>query len=101
MPPKAKAKAAAAPKKRARISAPGDFQAAAHVSRETIARLEIYAAELVRWQETVNLVGASTLEDLWSRHMLDSVQLLGLLPEVPSPLIDLGSGAGFPGLALA
>ena len=99
MPPKASAKAT--PERRPRVAAPADFQANAGVSRETVARLEVYAAELVRWQKTLNLVGASTLADLWPRHMLDSVQLLRLLPDDPAPLVDLGSGAGFPGLALA
>ncbi len=87
--------------KRPRANAPADFQAVAGVSRETISRLEVYAGELVRWQKTTNLVGASTLGDLWQRHMLDSLQLLRFLPEEPTPLIDLGSGAGFPGLVLA
>lgn len=88
-------------KKRPRVTAPADFESAAGVSRETVVRLEIYANELVRWQQTVNLVGESTLAALWQRHMLDSVQLLRLLPDAPGPLVDLGSGAGFPGLALA
>jgi len=88
-------------KKRPRVAAPADFEAAAGVSRETVARLEIYAGELVRWQQTVNLVGESTLATLWQRHMLDSIQLLRLLPDEPTPLVDLGSGAGFPGLVLA
>ncbi|MBI3513525.1 MAG: 16S rRNA (guanine(527)-N(7))-methyltransferase RsmG [Proteobacteria bacterium] len=100
MPPKS-AKAAAVPKKRPRIAAPSDFQAAAGVSRETVARLEVYAAELVRWQATINLVGENTLASLWQRHMLDSTQLLRLLPDASTPLVDLGSGAGFPGLVLA
>ncbi|HYB58299.1 MAG TPA: 16S rRNA (guanine(527)-N(7))-methyltransferase RsmG [Alphaproteobacteria bacterium] len=80
---------------------PQSFQAATNVSRETLARLERYAALLRRWQKAVNLVAASTLPDLWRRHMLDSAQLLGLVPERPCRLADLGSGAGFPGLVLA
>ncbi len=79
---------------------PQAFQAA-HVSRETLERLERYAALLRRWQPAVNLVAASTLPDLWRRHMLDSAQLLGLVPQRPCRLADLGSGAGFPGLVLA
>jgi 16S rRNA (guanine527-N7)-methyltransferase len=101
MPPKSKSAKAAPAKKRPRVAAPADFQASAGVSRETIARLEIYAAELVRWQEKINLIGESTLADLWQRHMLDSAQLLRHLPDEPAPLVDLGSGAGFPGLVLA
>jgi 16S rRNA (guanine527-N7)-methyltransferase len=80
---------------------PEAFQAAAHVSRETLERLERYAALLRRWQRAVNLVSAGTLPDLWRRHMLDSAQLLELVPRRPCRLADLGSGAGFPGLVLA
>jgi 16S rRNA (guanine527-N7)-methyltransferase len=71
------------------------------VSRETLARLEAYAALLIRWSARINLVGRDTLADLWRRHMLDSAQLLPLIPEGAQGLIDLGSGAGFPGLVLA
>lgn len=71
------------------------------VSRETLARLETYAALLVKWQAKINLVGPATLPDLWRRHFLDSAQLLPLLPPAPGVLVDLGSGAGFPGLVLA
>lgn len=69
------------------------------VSRETRGKLEIYAAELNRWQRVRNLVAASTLPDLWTRHFADSLQLAALADgEVWA---DLGSGAGFPGLVLA
>ncbi len=72
-----------------------------NVSRETMARLEAYAALLVKWQAKINLVGPATLPDLWRRHFLDSAQLLRLLPKESGRLVDLGSGAGFPGLVLA
>lgn len=71
------------------------------VSRETIGRLESYAALLTRWQARINLVGPDTLSDLWTRHILDSAQLWPLLPPAARRLADLGSGAGFPGLVLA
>lgn len=71
----------------------------AAVSRETMDRLRIYADLLVKWQAKINLVGPATIPDLWRRHMLDSAQLAPLLPD--GPLLDLGSGAGFPGLVLA
>lgn len=77
------------------------FQARTGVSRETLERLEIYAALLIQWQSRINLVGRSTIDDLWHRHMLDSAQLLPLLPDRVRVLVDLGSGAGFPGLVLA
>ncbi len=71
------------------------------VSRETLSRLEAYAALLTRWSERINLVGRDTIADLWRRHMLDAAQLRPLVPDHARSLIDLGSGAGFPGLVLA
>ncbi len=80
------------------------FRAAADVSRETMDRLECYAALLEKWNRAINLVARGSLTDLWRRHMLDSAQLWPLLPPVrgrPCRILDLGSGAGFPGLVLA
>lgn len=71
------------------------------VSRETIERLEAYAALLVRWQARINLVGPDTVPALWRRHLIDSAQLWPHLPAGARRLVDLGSGAGFPGLVLA
>ncbi|GBU17464.1 MULTISPECIES: 16S rRNA (guanine(527)-N(7))-methyltransferase RsmG [Methylobacterium] len=70
------------------------------VSRETAARLDIYVAQLRRWQRVKNLVGPATLDEVWTRHIADALQLLALAPEARSWL-DLGSGAGIPGLVLA
>ena len=74
------------------------------VSRETAERLESFIAYLKREASSQNLIAASTLESIWSRHIVDSAQLLKLLPE-DSPAngkwIDLGSGAGFPGIVVA
>lgn len=64
-------------------------------------RLEAYAALLVKWQARINLVAPATLPDLWSRHFLDSGQLFAMMGGHPGPVLDLGSGAGFPGLVLA
>jgi 16S rRNA (guanine527-N7)-methyltransferase len=80
---------------------PDEFQRLTSVSRETIERLRLYAELLHKWQKKINLVGASTLGDLWRRHFLDSAQLFPYLPEPPYRLVDFGSGAGFPGLVLA
>ena len=66
-----------------------------------MARLNAYAELLQSWSPRINLVAASTLGDLWRRHFLDSAQLLPLIPGGAKSLVDLGSGAGFPGLVLA
>lgn len=79
---------------------PEDFQQDTNVSRETLGQLEAYATLLQTWNKTTNLVGPATIPDLWLRHMLDSAQLLPFTQASPS-LVDIGSGAGFPGLVLA
>ena len=71
------------------------------VSRETLARLEDYADLLRKWQNAINLVSTASLNDLWRRHIWDSAQLLPHIPADAHSLLDLGSGAGFPGLVLA
>lgn len=63
--------------------------------------LESYAELLRKWQAKINLVAPATLPDLWSRHFLDSAQLLPHLEGLPGPILDFGSGAGFPGLILS
>lgn len=80
---------------------PEAFAVAANVSRETLVQLETYRELLESTQARFNLVGPSTLPDIWNRHFLDSAQLLALIPRGKRVLIDLGSGAGFPGLVLA
>lgn len=72
-----------------------------NVSRETQARLIRYVELLQKWQERINLVSESTLPDVWQRHILDSAQLVALAPAQPGLWVDLGSGAGFPGLVIA
>jgi len=78
-----------------------EFQAVAGLSDAVVERLAIYAGLLQKWQKAINLVGPSTLADPWRRHMLDSAQLLPHLPKPDAAVLDLGSGAGFPGLVLA
>lgn len=70
------------------------------VSRETLDRLETYVDELRRWQRIKNLVGPGTLDQVWTRHVADSLQLLDLAPGA-GRWLDLGSGAGLPGLPIA
>ena len=84
----------------ATISGPTDFAEALKVPRETIHRLSRYADLLAHWQKRTNLVAPSTLPALWSRHFADSAQLRDLAPDARLWL-DLGSGAGFPGLVVA
>ena len=78
-----------------------DFAAITNVSRETLDRLDIYASLLIKWQGSMSLVGPSTMADIWRRHMLDSAQLIDRAPATANSWIDVGSGAGFPGLVLA
>jgi 16S rRNA (guanine527-N7)-methyltransferase len=71
------------------------------VSRETMARLDALAATLTRWSRAINLVARATLPDLWHRHIADSLQLWPLAPPNARSWVDLGTGAGFPGLVIA
>jgi 16S rRNA (guanine527-N7)-methyltransferase len=71
------------------------------VSRETKERLQVYADLLRKWNPRINLVGKSTVPDLWRRHFQDSVQLHDLAPHPVAHWADLGSGGGFPGLVIA
>jgi len=77
------------------------FAAQTDVSRETLDRLEIYEERLKKWNRAINLVAKPTLEHIWTRHFLDSAQLLDHVPTGTKTWIDLGSGAGFPGLVVA
>ena len=70
------------------------------VSRETVQRLDSFVALLRRWQPVKNLVSTKTLDDVWLRHIADSLQLAEMRPAVRR-WADLGSGAGFPGLVIA
>lgn len=82
------------------MTARAAFAASFDVSRETLAKFDSYAELLVDWQQRMNLVGPSTLPQLWHRHFTDSAQLLPLAGPGKSWL-DIGAGAGFPGLVLA
>jgi 16S rRNA (guanine527-N7)-methyltransferase len=70
------------------------------VSRETKERLNIFVLLLLSWQKKTNLVASSTLPNLWTRHIADSLQLLPLAPEA-RVWVDFGSGGGFPGIPIA
>ncbi len=80
---------------------PDDFQAATNVSRETLARLKAFVGLLGEWNSRHNLVSPKSLAEVWERHIWDSAQLAPLVPPGARRLVDIGSGAGFPGLVLA
>ena len=71
------------------------------VSRETITSLKKYEDLLVKANKSLNLVGNSTINQIWIRHFLDSVQVIDFIDKNDKNLVDLGSGAGLPGLVLA
>ncbi len=83
------------------VDGPDAFAQQFNVSRETVEKLNTYASLLKQWQKTINLVSPSTLDAVWHRHFTDSAQLLRLAPPDARAWVDLGSGAGFPGLVLA
>ena len=72
-----------------------------NVSRETIDKIDRYVECLLEWQKKFNLIGKSTIENVWERHILDSIQLLKFLPKNYTTLMDIGTGAGLPGFILA
>ena len=71
------------------------------VSRETIISLKKYENILIKANKNLNLIGKSTIENIWSRHFLDSVQVIDFIDKNDKTLVDIGSGAGFPGLVIA
>jgi 16S rRNA (guanine527-N7)-methyltransferase len=102
--PKSPLSPALSPSKREREIAPfgpTEFQQAENVSRETFSRLKALVALLTDWNARHNLVSAGSLQDVWRRHVWDSAQLAPFIPSSAGSLVDLGSGAGFPGLVLA
>ncbi len=77
-----------------------EFEQQLSVSRETLAKLERYVGLIHLWSPRINLISRSTLPDVWSRHVLDSAQLLSLVREEVGHWLDIGSGGGFPGLVV-
>lgn len=83
------------------IEGPDDFCRAYNISRETRDKFETYAAMLRFWQKSKNLVSEKTLQNLWQRHFADCAQLIELAPKESKVWLDLGSGAGLPGIVIA
>ena len=77
------------------------FTRLTQVSRETIISLNKYENKLIKANKTLNLIGKSTINKIWTRHFLDSSQVIDFIDKNDKTLIDIGSGAGFPGLILA
>ena len=77
------------------------FSRFTQVSRETITSLVKYENYLIQSNKTLNLIGKSTINEIWTRHFLDSSQVIDFIDKNTKNLIDLGSGAGFPGLIIA
>ena len=80
---------------------PEEFENLPDVSRETFENFQAWKRLLERWNARINLVSPSAMGDFWGRHALDSWQLWGLAPNSTETILDFGSGAGFPGLAMA
>jgi 16S rRNA (guanine527-N7)-methyltransferase len=72
-----------------------------NVSRESRSRLEAYVSVLLKWQRQINLIGPSTVEQIWERHIGDAAQLVPLMRPGVKSIADLGSGSGIPGLVVA
>lgn len=72
-----------------------------NVSRETLQSLRTFCDLVRRWNPAINLVAKSTVADMWNRHLLDSAQIFKFMPMTATSWLDLGSGAGFPGLVVA
>ena len=77
------------------------FNRFTRVSRETITSLKKYENLLIKANKNLNLIGSSTIKQIWIRHFLDSVQVIDFIDKNDKTMIDIGSGAGFPGLVLA
>jgi 16S rRNA (guanine527-N7)-methyltransferase len=77
------------------------FSRFSQVSRETINSLKIYEEMLLKANKILNLIGKSTINDIWKRHFLDSSQVIDFIDKNDKTLLDLGTGAGFPGLIIA
>jgi 16S rRNA (guanine527-N7)-methyltransferase len=72
-----------------------------NVSRETLLRINAFRELLILWNRRINLVSTSTIDDFWSRHAADSAQIVDIAGDNSKNIIDMGAGAGFPGLMIA
>lgn len=77
------------------------LQAVTPVSRETADKLSTYADLVQRWNRSINLIAKGSIEDIWTRHVIDSAQVFDVWNKSGQVWADLGCGAGFPGLVVA
>ena len=84
-----------------RLDQINSFNRFAQVSRETIKTLSVFEKLLINENKSLNLIGKSTVNQIWQRHILDSFQVIDFIENSDKTLIDIGSGAGFPGLIIA
>ena len=73
----------------------------ASVSRETLDQLHTYESLVAKWSPTINLISKGDIPHIWSRHIIDSLQLSAYIPRTATRITDIGSGGGFPGIVLA
>lgn len=71
------------------------------VSRETLVKLQSYTSLLEKWTKSINLIAPKTVPEIWTRHIVDSAQVLNLAPATWKNWVDLGSGGGLPGIVIA
>jgi 16S rRNA (guanine527-N7)-methyltransferase len=83
------------------VNSVADIFSRFNVSRESQDRIRLYVKLLGKWQKKINLVSGESLEIVWSRHVADALQLRPLIGVGPHTIVDIGSGAGLPGLVLA
>lgn len=72
-----------------------------NVSRETYEKLELFAEEIKKWNNHINLISKKNIDEIWHRHIIDSVQLINYVKQEDKTLIDFGSGGGLPAIIMA
>ena len=77
------------------------FDIERNVSRETLEKLKACEALVRKWNPSINLISKSTIDDVWDRHIVDSLQITPLIPKNIQQIADFGSGGGFPGIVIA
>jgi len=82
-------------------ASPAEIAKLFNVSRESLEKLQVYADLLTKWQKRINLVGPQEVSRIWSRHIADALQVIEYIPDEVNCAVDLGTGAGIPGVIVA